>query len=1119
MPEVVAGAEDTKLGLVPQLSDGYVLVKDVSKGGWAETAGIKALARISQINGVQVAGMSDADFKAALKQRPLRIRFEQMFEVVLHDPAEKLGCGFSGVPPGSVTVSKVAPGSFAERHQVEPGYELVALNGTEMHSLAEGAFKEGLKSRPARLRFRVPEAQGDVPDGMMEVVLADADTKLGCGFAGVPPEPVVVGKITPGSFAERNKVQIGYSLVAVNGTEIKSLNADSFKEALKARPVRLRIQIPQEEEKVQTVEKVEKQENAATAIQALARGRAARKGTGLEAGLAGMQEANTFELTLQDAETKLGCGFAGVPPEPVAVGKITPGSFAERNNVQVGYSLVAVNGKDIKNLTSDTFKEALKARPVSLRIQVPQEEEKVQTVQKVEKQENAATAIQALARGRAARKGTGLEAGLAGMQEANTFELTLQDAETKLGCGFAGVPPEPVAVGKITPGSFAERNNVQVGYSLVAVNGKDIKNLTSDTFKEALKARPVSLRIQAPQEEEKVQTVQKVEKQENAATAIQALARGRAARKGTGLEAGLAGMQEANTFELTLQDAETKLGCGFAGVPPEPVAVGKITPGSFAERNNVQVGYSLVAVNGKDIKNLTSDTFKEALKARPVSLRIQVPQEEEKVQTVQKVEKQENAATAIQALARGRAARQASRPLEELEAAVAESDLRTFTVEAAVASLGLEFAGPKPVVSKVLAGGWGERSGILARSEIRSINGQPVVPAEFQAQLEQRPLKLSIAMARGSLHTEQTPSEKVGLADLAAVRAELAAKEKELALARRDLAAANQELKQLKSRALDSGAGQDVSQAEVAELRQKLQQREKDLDALRVQGDPGRGSVQQNASGDELARCMQDLEETKQRLKESEEREHAPRPGTPESGKSVEIKASYWAEVELQALKEELGKKDQQLQKLRKDVAESYAKLKDDDGILRATVPAHFPELGFRLRDDEVSEVKVDGWAAAVGLKLGDRLMMIQNKPLAELRQEQFQEAWQRRPLELGFRRATRQQAQQLASRKIQAQWRGKSARNKSKKAQLEKQQAECEAQAFSVTLEASEEVGFFLETWPPAPKVLIKGVKKDSWAQRVGIKAGQQLLACQKESRCGRWSGAPSARSSSSGR
>ena len=33
------------------------------------------------------------------------------------------------------------------------------------------------------------------------------------------------------------------------------------------------------------------------------------------------------------------------------------------------------------------------------------------------------------------------------------------------------------------------------------------------------------------------------------------------------------------------------------------------------------------------------------------------------------------------------------------------------------------------------------------------------------------------------------------------------------------------------------------------------------------------------------------------------------------------------------------------------------------------------------------------------------------------------------------------------------------------------------------------------LQGWFPLP-----GVKKDSWAQRVGIKAGQQLLACQKE-------------------
>ena len=145
---------------------------------------------------------------------------------------------------------------------------------------------------------------------------------------------------------------------------------------------------------------------------------------------------------------------------------------AARNNVQVGYSLVAVNGKDIKNLTSDTFKLGAEQRTAScvmlsfsevsgttegslesaaceqmsqlrmcslrrfqsgtihvgrwaLRPTHPSStrggqiaqwngvacdaqicnrgkrfnwKEKVQTVQKVEKQENAATAIQALAR-------------------------------------------------------------------------------------------------------------------------------------------------------------------------------------------------------------------------------------------------------------------------------------------------------------------------------------------------------------------------------------------------------------------------------------------------------------------------------------------------------------------------------------------------------------------------------------------------------------------------------------------------------------------------------------------------------------------------------------------------
>eukprot|EP00439_Symbiodinium_sp_Y106_P060094 s3135_g8.t2 len=505
MREVVAGAEDAKLGLVPQFAGGEVLVKDVSKGGWAETAGIRAGARLLQVNGVAVPGMADADFKAALKQRPLQIRYEQkVLEVVLEDPAEKLGCSFSGAPPANAVVAKVSPGSFAERSLIQVGYELVAVNGDALKDLTDATFRDRLKARPVRLRYQVPEdaaaaqqvqAQANAATTIQaharghqarkstaakaasankfEIVLEDAEVKLGCGFAGIPPEPVMVGKVSPGSFAERSKIQTGQLLVALNGTQMKELNAETFKQALKGRPVRLSFEIPLAEEKAQVIDKVETQESAATAIQALARGHAARKDTGLEAA---SESARRFEVTLSDAETKLGCGFAGLPPEPVLVAKVSEGSFAATHKIQTGHLLVALNGVETKDLTPDTFQPDSH----SLRLEIPQAEEKAKAIDKVETQENAATAIQALARGRAARKGTGLEAASESARRHGFMRLSL--------CLL----------------SFAEictRHKIQTGHLLVALNGVETKDLTPDTFKQSLKARPVSLRLEIPQAE------------------------------------------------------------------------------------------------------------------------------------------------------------------------------------------------------------------------------------------------------------------------------------------------------------------------------------------------------------------------------------------------------------------------------------------------------------------------------------------------------------------------------------------------------------------------------------------------------------------------------------------
>eukprot|EP00434_Breviolum_minutum_P033719 symbB.v1.2.029838.t1/scaffold3307.1/size59352/5 len=443
MPEVVA-PQDVKLGLIPQQVDGQVLVKvgwlnipkgcsgssvaccqEVGKGGWAESVGIKNGAKITKLNDIPLQGMLEADFKAALKQRPLKILFEQdTFEVVLQDPGEKLGCAFAGTPPGNTSVSKVAPDSVAERNHIQMGFQLLTLNGQKVGELTETTFRESLKARPVRLLFQVPKKEEPLfetpkapadSSSVFEVTLEDAASKLGCGFAGLPPEPVAVGKVSPGTFAERNKIQSGYLLMALNGIEMKELNPERFRELLKARPVRLRMQIPQSEEKEKIVKAVVKQENAVTAMQAIARAPVLQSshqcrlfGIKIKSGgqrvrrqwrARGKAGSLRFDVTLEDASSKLGCGFAGVPPEPVAVGKVSPGTFAERNKIQSGYLLMALNGIEMKELNPERFRELLKARPVRLGLQIPPSQ-----ATSVVKQENAVTAMQAIARGQRVRR-------------------------------------------------------------------------------------------------------------------------------------------------------------------------------------------------------------------------------------------------------------------------------------------------------------------------------------------------------------------------------------------------------------------------------------------------------------------------------------------------------------------------------------------------------------------------------------------------------------------------------------------------------------------------------------------------------------------------------------------
>ena len=87
-----------------------------------------------------------------------------------------------------------------------------------------------------------------------------------------------------------------------------------------------------------------------------------------------------------------------------------------------------------------------------------------------------------------------------------------------------------------------------------------------------------------------------------------------------------------------------------------------------------------------------------------------------------------------------------------------------------------------------------------------------------------------------------------------------------------------------------------------------------------------------------------------------------------------------------------------------------------------------------------------------------------------------------------------------MASTKIQANWKGKKAR---KLPQIEARLRVGDGEIMTATAEAEGrvELGFKLERWPPAPRVLVRSVRRGGWAGGVGMKPGDELLTVQGHS------------------
>jgi len=74
-----------------------------------------------------------------------------------------------------------------------------------------------------------------------EVVVGADVEDTGLEFAGTPPGDLKVKNVVSGSWAQRMGLRRGDQLLGIGGVDLSSLNPDSFKQAMRQRPLRLRL--------------------------------------------------------------------------------------------------------------------------------------------------------------------------------------------------------------------------------------------------------------------------------------------------------------------------------------------------------------------------------------------------------------------------------------------------------------------------------------------------------------------------------------------------------------------------------------------------------------------------------------------------------------------------------------------------------------------------------------------------------------------------------------------------------------------------------------------------------------------------------------------------------------
>lgn len=79
-----------------------------------------------------------------------------------------------------------------------------------------------------------------------------------------------------------------------------------------------------------------------------------------------------------------------------------------------------------------------------------------------------------------------------------SVEFIAGEEVEKIGLAFRTMPPKLLVIEQVTGGTWADEKGIEPGDVFVAVNGKDVKELTKDEFMKMMTERPLSMRIGPP---------------------------------------------------------------------------------------------------------------------------------------------------------------------------------------------------------------------------------------------------------------------------------------------------------------------------------------------------------------------------------------------------------------------------------------------------------------------------------------------------------------------------------------------------------------------------------------------------------------------------------------------